>query len=502
MKIAVVGSGYVGLVASACFAKLGHEVACIDRDRGKIDILLSGRLPIYEPGLQDLVNSGVGNGSLMFGTDLPQAVSRAEAVFIAVGTPDIGDDGRPDLTSVFAVAREIAAAASGFTVVVTKSTVPVGTGDAIETVMSAILPRERFAVVSNPEFLREGRAIEDFDHPDRIVIGADCEWAREVMAQIYDPRHFPDVPMIFTSRRTAELMKYASNAFLAAKIAFINDMSDLCENARANVCDLARGMGLDARIGRDFLEAGPGYGGSCLPKDTRALVRMATDHGAPLAIFEAIVAANNRRKRRLAARIVEACGDAIEGKTIGLLGLTFKANTDDMRESPALPLIEDLKLLGANIRAYDPAGMANAARLVDDVVFTADPYDCANGAHALVIVTGWSEFQALDLQKIRSSLIVPIVIDFRNILDPVEMAANGLAYISVGRASVQPLHILDQGAVLHVSPSLAGLSEHRIARTGGTAGGQMPNQAKADAGLVALSSLVLAEEDFGHPDPR
>jgi UDPglucose 6-dehydrogenase len=433
MKIAVIGSGYVGLVASSCLADMDHHVCCVDCDAAKIEQLRAGGLPIHEPGLQELVARGISTGRLTFGTDLAAAVGAAKIVFIAVGTPDGNGDGKPDLSSVFTVAADIARALRGYCAIVTKSTVPVGTGDVIERILAAHCSRAFFDVVSNPEFLREGRAIHDFKNPERIVIGTKQDRAQALMARLYAPAHFGRAPVLFTSRHTAELMKYAANAFLALKVAFINDVAELCEYVGADVEDVTHGMGLDVRIGREFLRPGPGFGGSCLPKDTRALVQMAQECGAPRGLFEAIVTANQARKDGLAKRVISACGGSVRGLEIALLGLTFKSDTDDMRESPAVPLIAALQANGAQVRAYDPAGMKNAARIVDGVKFINDPYTCVRGAHAIVLLTDWLEFQQLDLRRLRQFAAEPLLIDFRNMLDPANVARSGLTYVSVGR---------------------------------------------------------------------
>lgn len=433
MNIAMIGSGYVGLVSGACLADFGHVVTCVDVDQGKIDAILAGRMPIFEPGLDELVANNVAEGRLSFTTDLASAVAEAEAVFIAVGTPSRRGDGHADLTYVYQAAREIAAAMRGFTVVVTKSTVPVGTGDEVERIIREVRPDAEFAVVSNPEFLREGAAIADFKRPDRIVVGTSDERARAVMSEIYRPLYLNQAPLLFTARRTSELIKYAGNAFLAMKITFINEMADLCEAVGANVQEVARGIGLDNRIGSKFLHAGPGYGGSCFPKDTLALIKTARDFDSPVRIIETVVEVNDARKRAMGDKVIAACGGSVAGKTIALLGLTFKPNTDDMRDAPALAIIERLRSAGATIRAYDPEGMSNAAPLVGDVTFTANAYDCATGADALVIVTEWDTFRALNLGRLKEALKHPVVVDLRNIYRPEDMAARGFAYSSIGR---------------------------------------------------------------------
>jgi UDPglucose 6-dehydrogenase len=433
MRIAMIGSGYVGLVSGACFADFGHTVACVDKDAGKIAALEAGRMPIYEPGLEEIVATNRRRGRLSFTTDLASAVAGAEAVFIAVGTPARRGEGHADLTFVHAAAREIAAAIGGFTVVVTKSTVPVGTGDEVERIMREARPDADFAVASNPEFLREGAAINDFKRPDRIIVGAEDQRARDALAEIYRPLYLNQAPLLFVSRRTAELTKYAANAFLATKITFINEIADICEKAGADVQDVARGIGLDNRIGGKFLHAGPGYGGSCFPKDTMALVRTAQEIGAPTRIVETVAAVNAARKRAMATKVLDACGGSVAGKTIALLGLAFKPNTDDMREAPAIDIVSALGALGARVRAYDPASMEQARPLMPNVEFAIDAYACVDGADALVIVTEWDEFRALDLDRVRAALKAPVVVDLRNIYRPGEMRRRGFRYSSVGR---------------------------------------------------------------------
>ena len=433
MRIAMIGTGYVGLVSGACFADFGHHVTCVDKDERKIAALRAGQIPIYEPDLDRLVADNAAAGRLDFATDLKGPVSEAEAVFIAVGTPSRRGDGHADLTYVYAAAREIAAALSGFTVVVTKSTVPVGTGDEVERIIRETRPDADVAVVSNPEFLREGAAIQDFKHPDRIVVGLSDERAKPVMASVYRPLYLNQAPILYTKRRTAELIKYAANAFLATKITFINEIADLCEKVGADVQEVARGIGLDNRIGGKFLHAGPGFGGSCFPKDTLALIKTGQDYAAPLRIVEAVAAVNDARKRAMARKVASAVGN-LRGKTIAVLGLTFKPNTDDMREAPSIPLITALKDMGAKVRAYDPVGMAHAHHELPDVVFADGPYACADGADALVIVTEWEQFRALDLDRIRQSMKQPVLIDLRNVYRPDEMAQLGFVYDSIGRA--------------------------------------------------------------------
>jgi UDPglucose 6-dehydrogenase len=436
MRVAIVGTGYVGLVSGACFAHFGHEVVCVDKDESKIRRLERGEIPIFEPGLDALVAENVAAGRLAFTTDLKGATPEAEAVFIAVGTPSRRGDGFADLTYVYAAAEEIAAAMNGYTVVVTKSTVPVGTGAEVEAIIRRTRPDADFSVVSNPEFLREGAAIEDFKRPDRIVVGAEDERAREVMRELYRPLFINETPIVFTNRATSELIKYASNAFLATKITFINEMADLCERVGANVQEVARGIGLDGRIGAKFLHAGPGYGGSCFPKDTLALVRTAQAAGAPTKIVEAVVEINARRKRQMAERIIAACGGAVKGKTIAILGLTFKPNTDDMRESPALDIIPALQAAGARVRAFDPAGMEEAKKHVSNVVYCEGPYHAMDGADAVVLLTEWDEFRALDLRRVGELLRAPLFIDLRNVYRPAQMIEHGFCYHSIGRGAL------------------------------------------------------------------
>jgi UDPglucose 6-dehydrogenase len=436
MRIAVIGSGYVGLVSGACLADFGHSVTCVDRDAKKIAALQRGEIPIFEPGLDDLVVKNAREGRLMFGTQLGDAVKDAEAVFIAVGTPSRRGDGHADLSFVYGVAQEIAQAVDGYTVVITKSTVPVGTGDEVERIIRETRPDADVAVVSNPEFLREGAAITDFKRPDRIVVGTDDARAREVMTEVYRPLFLNQPPMLFTGRRTSELIKYAANAFLAVKITFINEIADLCEAVGADVQEVARGIGLDNRIGSKFLHAGPGYGGSCFPKDTTALVKTGQDAGVPLRIVETVVAVNDQRKRAMARKVIAACGGSVRGKTVAVLGLTFKPNTDDMREAPSLSIITALKDAGARIRAFDPVGMDQARTMLEDVAYAEDAYACAEGADALVIVTEWDEFRALDLKRIQASMVTPVLVDLRNIYRPSDMARRGFSYIGVGRAAV------------------------------------------------------------------
>ncbi len=433
MKIAMIGSGYVGLVSGVCFADFGHQVVCVDKDAGRIDALLRGEMPIFEPGLDALVEANLRSRRLSFTTDLAAAVAEAAVVFIAVGTPSRRGDGFADLSHIHAAARDVARAMKGFTVVVTKSTVPVGTGDEVERIIAETRPAAEFAVCSNPEFLREGAAINDFKLPDRIVVGTGDPRAREVMSEVYRPLSLNQPPLYFVDRRTAELIKYAANSFLATKVAFINEMADLCERVGADVQDVARGIGMDKRIGPKFLHAGPGFGGSCFPKDTLALVKTAQDHDAPLLIVEAVVAANDRRKRAMAKRIVAACGGSARGKTIALLGLAFKLNTDDMRDAPSISIVTALQDAGAKVRAYDPKAMDQARRIMPDVTFCDDPYDCATGAEALAMVTEWDEFRALDLTRIKSLMAAPNLIDLRNIYRPADARKLGFSYSSIGR---------------------------------------------------------------------
>jgi UDPglucose 6-dehydrogenase len=433
MRVAMVGTGYVGLVSGACFADFGHHVTCVDQDAGKIAALKAGRIPIFEPGLEDLVASNVRAKRLSFSTELKPAIAEAEAVFIAVGTPSRRGDGHADLTFVHAAAREIAAALKNFTVVITKSTVPVGTGDEVEAIIRAVRPDAEFAVVSNPEFLREGAAIQDFKHPDRIVVGTEDQRAREVMAALYRPLYLNAAPILYTGRRTAELIKYAANAFLATKITFINEIAELCEQIGADVQEVARGIGLDNRIGAKFLHAGPGYGGSCFPKDTLALIKTAQDYVAPLRIVETVAAVNDVRKRAMARKVASALGGTARGKTVAVLGLTFKPNTDDMREAPAIPLITALQDMGAKVRAYDPAGMEQAKPVLPDVSYCESPYACAKDADALVIVTEWEEFRALDFAQLKAAMRQPVLVDLRNVYRPDEMKRHGFVYSSIGR---------------------------------------------------------------------
>ena len=429
----MIGSGYVGLVSGACFSDFGHDVVCVDKDAGKIDALKAGRMPIFEPGLDTLVAANVNAGRLTFTTDLKSAVAGADAIFIAVGTPSRRGDGHADLTYVFEATREIAAALTGPTVIVTKSTVPVGTGDKVEAILREMVPTVEVAVVSNPEFLREGAAIGDFKRPDRIVIGTEDARAMQVMRDIYRPLYLNESPILFTARRTAELIKYAANAFLATKITFINEIADLCEAVGANVQDVSRGIGLDNRIGSKFLHAGPGYGGSCFPKDTLALLKTAEDYGAPVRIVEAVVQVNDSRKRAMGRKVISALGGDARGKSVAILGLTFKPNTDDMRDAPSLAIIQSLIDAGAHIRAYDPEGMDAAQAMMPHVTYCRDAYEAAAGADVIAIVTEWDIFRALDLKRLAAAMTAPVMVDLRNIYPPEEAARAGFVYSSVGR---------------------------------------------------------------------
>ncbi|MFO1018907.1 MAG: UDP-glucose/GDP-mannose dehydrogenase family protein [Hyphomonadaceae bacterium] len=433
MRVTMIGTGYVGLVSGACFADFGHTVTCVDKDAGKIARLQKGEIPIFEPGLDELVKDNVEQGRLFFTTDPTAAIRDADAVFIAVGTPSRRGDGHADLSYVYAAAEEIAGLMNGYTVVVNKSTVPVGTGDEVEAIIKKARPDAEFAVVSNPEFLREGAAINDFKRPDRVVVGTNDERAREVMRQLYRPLSLNETPMVFTERRTSELIKYAGNGFLAMKITFINEIADLCEAVGANVQEVAKGIGLDNRIGRKFLNAGPGYGGSCFPKDTLALMKTARDNNAPIELIEATVRVNSARKQKMAQKIIDAVGGDLKGKTIAVLGLTFKPNTDDMRDAPALDIVPTLQAEGAKVRAFDPEGMTEAKHMLKDVQFATGPYDCVQNADAVVIITEWDQFRALDLDRIKDALKTPTLIDLRNIYRPDEMRAKGFKYVSVGR---------------------------------------------------------------------
>jgi UDPglucose 6-dehydrogenase len=433
MRVTMVGTGYVGLVSGACFADFGHQVICVDKDVSKIERLHQGIMPIFEPGLEDLVRSNVRAGRLSFTTELGEAVRDADAVFIAVGTPSRRGDGHADLSYVEQAAREIAEHMLGYTVVVNKSTVPVGTGDVVQSIMAEVNAKGDFSVVSNPEFLREGAAIGDFKRPDRVVVGTEDERARQVMRELYRPLFLNETPIMFTDRRTSELIKYAANAFLAVKIAYINEMADLCEQVGANVQEVARGIGLDNRIGKKFLNAGPGYGGSCFPKDTLALMRTAQEAHSPVTIVEATVASNTRRKKRMAGKIIEACGGDVQGKTIGILGLTFKPNTDDMRDSPSLDIVPALLAAGAKILAFDPEGMEEAKKELAGIEMMGGPYEVADNADAIVILTEWDQFRALDFERIASQMKKPVMVDLRNIYNPADLRQDGFTYVSIGR---------------------------------------------------------------------
>ncbi|MEE2981351.1 MAG: UDP-glucose/GDP-mannose dehydrogenase family protein [Pseudomonadota bacterium] len=435
MRIAMVGAGYVGLVTGACFSEFGVEVTCIDSDERKIERLRRVEIPIYEPGLEDLVRSNVEAGRLDFATEITPAVAGADAVFIAVGTPARRGDGHADLSYVYDAARDIAKALDGYTVVVTKSTVPVGTGREVARIIREVRPDAAFDVCSNPEFLREGSAINDFMRPDRVVVGADSDRAREVMRLLYRALFLMETPVLFTTLETAELVKYACNSFLATKITFINAMADLCEKVGADVHDVALGIGLDGRIGRKFLHPGPGFGGSCFPKDTIALARTAREYGAPQTIVETVIEVNEARKRSMVDKIVGACGGTVEGKVIAVLGVTFKPNTDDMRDAPSLVILPALAEAGATIRAFDPAGMDEAKGVIDGIDWRDDAYDTLDGAHALVILTEWNEFRALALDRVKSLMAEPVMVDLRNIYDPSTMADAGFSYVCVGRGT-------------------------------------------------------------------
>jgi UDPglucose 6-dehydrogenase len=433
MRIAMIGTGYVGLVSAACFAEFGVEVTAVDNNNGKIDALRNGQIPIYEPGLEDLVVRNVGAGRLTFTTDLPGAVRDVDAVFIAVGTPSRRGDGHADLTYLFAAAEEIARGLAEGTVVVTKSTVPVGTGRKLQALFAKLRPDLAIEVASNPEFLREGSAIEDFMRPDRVVVGVETEHARQVLDRLYRPLNLLQTPILFTSLETAELIKYATNSFLATKVTFINEIADLCERIGADVQEVAKGLGSDRRIGNKFLHPGPGFGGSCFPKDTAALLRIAEEANVALRIVESVVSVNESRKRNMVRRIIQACGGSVRGMTIAILGVTFKPNTDDVRDSPSLVIIPALQAEGATVRAYDPEGMDSARRELPDVVWSEDAYAAMDGADAMVVLTEWNAFRALDLERMRQLLRRPIVIDMRNVYQPGEMIAAGFSYSSIGR---------------------------------------------------------------------
>lgn len=433
MRVAMIGTGYVGLVSGACFADFGHVVTCVDKDAAKIERLHQGIMPIYEPGLDKLVENNVKEERLFFTTEAKDAIAEADAVFIAVGTPSRRGDGHADLSYVYAAAEEIADLMDGFTVVVTKSTVPVGTGDEVEAIIRKKRPDADFAVVSNPEFLREGAAIGDFKRPDRVVVGTDHEQAKEVMRELYRPLYLNETPIVFTNRRTSELIKYAANAFLAVKITFINEMADLCEKVGANVQEVSKGIGLDGRIGPKFLNAGPGYGGSCFPKDTLALTKTANDYESPVRIVDTVVEVNAARKKAMAEKVLEAMGGDVSGKTIGVLGLAFKPNTDDMRDAPSLDIVPALIAAGATVKAYDPESMEEASHMMDGINYTKNPYEALEGADAAVIITEWDQFRALDLTRVKDTLKGNVVVDLRNIYDPADMAKRGFDYTSVGR---------------------------------------------------------------------
>jgi UDPglucose 6-dehydrogenase len=437
MRIAIIGTGYVGLVSGTCFSEFGITVVGVDKDAEKIARLTRNEMPIFEPGLDELVASNVKSGRLSFTTDLAAAVAGADAVFIAVGTPSRRGDGHADLSFVYDAAREIAQALSGYTVVVTKSTVPVGTGREVARIIGEARPDAEFDVVSNPEFLREGSAINDFMRPDRVVIGAESARARAVMQQLYRVLYLIETPIVFTSLETSELIKYAANTFLATKITFINEIADLCEKVGADVHDVAKGIGLDGRIGKKFLHAGPGYGGSCFPKDTLALVQTARDYNSPLRIIETVVDINERRKVYMADKIIDACGGSLAGKTVAILGLTFKPNTDDMRDSPSLVIVPALQAAGAHVRAFDPEGMHEARKLLSDVVYCEDAYAAMDGADVAVILTEWNAFRALDIERAKKALKSPVMVDLRNVYEPAAMIEAGFHYVCVGRPDSQ-----------------------------------------------------------------
>jgi len=438
MRVAMIGAGYVGLVSAACFSEFGFTVTCVDSDPERIAALSAGQVPIYEPGLEPLLAANVAAGRLSFTDEFAAAVPAADVVMLAVGTPSRRGDGHADLTFVHEAARQVADALDGYTVVATKSTVPVGTGREIARIIRAQRPDTAFDVVSNPEFLREGSALGDFMRPDRVVVGVESEQAQAVMQALYRPLFLIETPVLFTTLETAELTKYAANCFLATKITFINEIADLCERLDADVQDVAKGIGLDGRIGRYFLHAGPGFGGSCFPKDTAAFARIAEEADAPSAIVEAVLRKNTARKAAMVDKIVQACGGSIAGKTVAVLGVTFKPNTDDVRESPSLVIVPGLMAQGATVRAFDPAGMAEAGRVLDGVIWCRDSYDAMAGADALVILTEWNEFRALDLNRAQDLLETPLIVDLRNIYDPAEVAAAGFRYVSVGRPASSP----------------------------------------------------------------
>ncbi len=433
MRVTMIGTGYVGLVSGACFADFGHVVTCVDKDASKIERLNRGEIPIFEPGLEQLVAQNVKEERLFFSTEARDAVRDCDAVFIAVGTPSRRGDGHADLSYVYSAAEEIAGLIDGFTAVVTKSTVPVGTGDEVEAIIRRTRPDADFAVVSNPEFLREGAAIKDFQIPDRVVVGTDDERARELMRELYRPLFLNETPILFTSRRTSELIKYAANAFLAVKITFINEMADLCEKVGANVQEVSRGIGLDGRIGKKFLNAGPGYGGSCFPKDTLALTKTANDFGSPVRIIDTVVEVNDRRKKAMAQKVIDAMGGEVSGRTIAVLGLAFKPNTDDMRDAPSLDIVPALIAAGAQVKAYDPEAMEEAGKLLDGPKFCDGPWHAIEGADAVVIITEWHQFRALDMRRVKAEMAGNIVVDLRNIYEPADMVRRGFNYHSIGR---------------------------------------------------------------------
>ncbi len=433
MRIAMIGTGYVGLVSGACFSEFGTNVVCVDKDERKIQRLLAGEIPIFEPGLDKLVENNVAAGRLSFTTDLKSAVQGADAVFIAVGTPSRASDGQADLTFVRQAAKEVAEVMDGYTVVVTKSTVPVGTGREVAQIIRETRPDADFDVASNPEFLREGAAINDFMRPDRVVIGTQVPRAQEVLRELYRPLYLIETPILFTELETSELIKYSANAFLAVKITFINEIADLCEKVGADVHDVAKGIGLDGRIGRKFLHPGPGYGGSCFPKDTTALAHTAQEKGSPVRIVETVVDINDKRKRNMADKVIAHCGGSLEGKTAAVLGLTFKPNTDDMREAPSIEIVPALRAAGAEVRVYDPEGMEEAKKVISDVIWCENAYDTMPDADVLVIITEWNEFRGLDLGRVKDLMRTPAMVDLRNIYNPGEMANAGFDYTSVGR---------------------------------------------------------------------
>lgn len=435
MRVTMIGTGYVGLVSGTCFAEFGVNVTCVDKDNSKIERLLNGEIPIYEPGLDELVAKNAAAGRLSFTTDLKSAVANADAVFIAVGTPTRRGDGHADLSYVYAAAKEIAENLSGYTVIVDKSTVPVGTGTEVERIIRETNPDADFDVCSNPEFLREGSAIEDFMRPDRVVVGTESKRAEEVMKRLYQPLQQLETPILFTKREDAELIKYAANAFLALKITFINEIADVCEKLGGNVQDVAKGIGLDTRIGKKFLQAGPGYGGSCFPKDTLALVKTAQDIGTPVRLIETTVDINNTRKKQMAQRAIAALGGSVEGKKIAILGVAFKPDTDDMRDSPALDIVSELQKAGANVHAYDPVAMHEAQKVMQNVTWGEDAYSICDNADAVMLITEWNEFRALDLGRLRDTMATPVMIDLRNVYDPQTVVNSGFIYSSIGRAT-------------------------------------------------------------------